>query len=196
MKIKKINRKIHYWTSVIITIPALIVFCSGLMLQVKKQCSWIQPKEHRGSGTVPALEFEAILSIVKNIPQFKISGWEDINRLDVRPGKGLIKVLLKDGWEAQIDIGTGRVLQTAFRRSDTIESLHDGSLFAGNWSKLGLGLPIGIALLILLITGLGMFRFSFLRRFGRKTEKDLLPASDGEYKTGEVCYVHDDPTPK
>ena len=33
---------------------------------------------------------------------------------------------------------TGQVLQTAYRRSDFIESVHDGSVFAGDWTFTGL----------------------------------------------------------
>ncbi|HLP46388.1 MAG TPA: PepSY domain-containing protein, partial [Candidatus Kapabacteria bacterium] len=81
--------------------------------------------------------------------------------LDVRPGRGLVKVWLHNGWEVQVDLGTGHVLHTAYRRSDLIESIHDGSFFAGNLGKLGIFLPSGVALLLLLITGLGMSRFLF-----------------------------------
>ena len=34
------------------------------------------------------------------------------------------------------------------RRSDLIESIHDGSYFGGDWTKLGLFLPAGIVLLL------------------------------------------------
>ena len=170
MKAHTINRKIHYWTSVIIVVPALVIFCTGLLLQVKKHWNWVQPTEYRGTGTIPCLDFERILSIVKNIPGLGVSGWEDINRLDVRPGRGLVKVLLHNGWEAQVDLGTGRVLHTAYRRSDLIESIHDGSFWAGNLSRFGLILPTGVGLLLLLITGIGMFRFSFARR-RKRSEK-------------------------
>ena len=69
--------------------------------------------------------------------------WDDVNRLDVRPGRGVVKAWLMNGYEVQVDLGTGRVLQTAYRRSDLIESIHDGSFFAGDWTKLGLFLPVG-----------------------------------------------------
>ncbi|HJS75063.1 MAG TPA: hypothetical protein VJ921_12305 [Vicinamibacteria bacterium] len=49
------------------------------------------------------------------------------------------------------------MLQTAYRRSDLIESIHDGSFFAGNWTKLDLFLPTGMVLLLLWGTGLWMF---------------------------------------
>jgi hypothetical protein len=90
-------------------------------------------------------------------PSLGVQGWDEINRIDVRPGRGLAKVSLHSGWEAQVDLGTGRVMQTAYRRSDLIESIHDGSFFAGDWTKLGLFLPTGMVLLFLWGSGLWLF---------------------------------------
>ena len=69
----------------------------------------------------------------------------------------LAKVWLHSGWEVQVDLGSGEVLQTAYRRSDLIESIHDGSFFAGDLTKLGLFLPAGVVLLLLWLSGLWMF---------------------------------------
>jgi hypothetical protein len=41
--------------------------------------------------------------------------------------------------------------------SDFIESLHDGSFFAGDISKLGVFLPAAIGLLVLWMSGIYMF---------------------------------------
>jgi hypothetical protein len=82
--------------------------------------------------------------------------WKQVDRIDVRPSKGIAKVLMKDGWELQVDLENGRLLQRAIRRSDWIESLHDGSFFAGDFSKLGIFLPVAFALLGLWGTGLWM----------------------------------------
>ncbi len=57
----------------------------------------------------------------------------------------------------QVDLGTGRVLQTAYRRSDLIEAIHDGSLCGGEWTKLCLFLPAGLVLLLLWLSGLWMW---------------------------------------
>jgi len=90
-------------------------------------------------------------------PEVGISGWEDIDRFDVRPSKGMMKVRLEDGREVQIDLSDGRILQIEHRRTDLIESLHDGSWFGGDVSKLGLFLPAAIILLGMWITGIWMF---------------------------------------
>ena len=152
-----LNRRIHYWVGAFVAIPMLIIACTGILLQVKKQVPWIQPTEQRGTGKVPAVGFEQILESLRHSPGLGVEGWEDVNRLDVRPGKGIVKVILKSGWEAQLDLGTGEVLQTAYRRSDVIEQIHDGTFFAGDWTRFGLFLPAGVALLLLVGSGLWMF---------------------------------------
>jgi uncharacterized iron-regulated membrane protein len=156
MNLNRLNRKVHYWASMIIALPVLVIISSGLLLQIKKQWSWVQPATQRGSGASIMVDFEGILASVRGLSELGVTGWSNVNRLDVRPGKNLAKVRLKNGWEVQIDLGTGRVLQTAFRRSDIIESIHDGSFFFGDCSKLGVFLPTGVALMLLWLTGAWM----------------------------------------
>ena len=168
MKFNVLNRKIHHWTTVFLALPLLVMICSGVLLQLKKQVSWVQPPEQRGTGATPQVDLEGILASVKQTPGLEVKGWEDINRLDVRPGKGMVKVWLHSGWEAQVDLGTGAVMQVAYRRSDLIESIHDGSFFGGDVVKLGLFLPTGIALFLMWLTGLWMFILPYLPRRRRK----------------------------
>ena len=167
-----LNRKAHHWASFAATIPLLIIIATGLLLQMKKHWTWVQPAEHRGTGTVPAVSFDRVLASVNTVPELEGTGWDDIDRLDVRPGRGVAKVTLKNGWEVQVDLGTGRVMQTAYRRSDLIESIHDGSFFGGNWSKLGLFLPAAVVLLFLWLSGVWMVWVQYV---GKKRRKKLSP---------------------
>lgn len=162
------NRKVHHWASFIVAVPLLVIIVSGLFLQMKKQWNWVQPPEQRGTGTVPAVSFDDILASVRGAPSLGVTGWDDVDRVDVRPGRGLAKVTLKNGWEAQVDLASGRLLQTAYRRSDVIETIHDGSFFAGDWTKLGLFLPAGITLLLLWMTGVWMVWVQFIGKRRRK----------------------------
>lgn len=168
VNLNRTTRKAHYWIGIGILVPMLVVVTTGLLLQVKKQSSWVQPDEFRGTGTQPAIELEDVLAIMRSHPQFSVASWDDIDRLDVRPGKGVVKVRLHSDWEVQIDLGTGDVLHTAYRRSDLIESLHDGSWFAGDWTKLGIFLPSGVGLLVLTLTGLWLFILPFRARRRKK----------------------------
>lgn len=163
MKLQILNRKAHYWLSVAVAAPILVIIVSGLLLQIKKHSAWVQPPEQRGSAQVPALSFAEILEICRGIPEAQVSGWADVHRIDVRPARGMVKVSATNHWEIQIDSHTGEVLQVAYRRSDLIEAIHDGSWFHPG-AKLWLFLPSGIVLLLLWLTGIYLFVLPILRR--------------------------------
>ncbi|MDM7859400.1 PepSY domain-containing protein [Alteromonas sp. ASW11-36] len=147
------SRKLHLWLALAIFLPALIVFGSGILLQVKKQSDWVQPPTISGIGNQPELSFLRIYTITAGIPELEVSDWQDIKRIDVRPDKGMLKVVAENHWEAQIDTQTGDILQVAYRRSDIIESIHDGSWFA-DFAKLWVFLPAGIFLFVMWGSGL------------------------------------------
>lgn len=149
-------RKSHRWGAILVAGPFLVVVVTGLLLQVKKQVSWVQPPTLKGTGKEPAIGFEIILNAVKSVPEAEVSGWSEISRVDVQPAKGIAKVTSKNHWEVQIDLKSGAVLQSAYRRSDLIESLHDGSWFHDN-AKLFIFLPSGIIVLGLWFTGMYLF---------------------------------------
>ena len=170
---KSINwwmRKLHRWGAVVIAIPLLIVIVSGLLLQVKKQVPWVQPPTQRGVGTVPALTWPSILDASKLVPEAGISSWEDIDRLDVRINKGVTKVRSTNGWELQLDSATGKLLSSAYRRSDLIENIHDGSFFTEP-AKLAVFLPNGIILLLLWVSGAYLWYLPFTRKRKRGNSK-------------------------
>lgn len=157
MKPTLINRRVHYWLTLVVAIPLLATVTTGVMLQLKKHWSWVQPSEKKGIGDSPTVGFDKMLETIRADPQFEKLGWSDVKRIDVRPSKGMAKWTLKDDWEVQIDIQTGELLQLAIRRSDWIESIHDGSFFLGDVSKLGVFLPAGIGLMGMLLSGILMF---------------------------------------
>jgi hypothetical protein len=161
MSFNVLNRKVHYWISFGAALPMIVMIGSGLLLQAKKQWPWVQPVEQRGTGTTPVIDLKDVLSALRTVPDMNVQTWDDVNRLDVRPGRGVVKAWLMNGYEVQVDLGTGTVLQTAYRRSDLIESIHDGSWFAGDWTKLGLFLPSGVVVLLLWLSGLWMWWVPF-----------------------------------
>lgn len=156
MNWKKVNTKIHYWGSAVIIIPLLIVLGSGLLLQVKKEFAWIQPKTMKTKYRDLTLTFDKILEVSKTVEEAKINSWKDVKLLDVRPGKGITKVRAKNNWEIQIHNESAEVLAVNFRRSDIIESIHDGSWFH-DAAKLWIFLPSAVILLLLSLTGFYLF---------------------------------------
>ncbi len=164
--LRKTSRSLHLWLSLVIFIPVIIVIGSGLLLQVKKELDWIQPPTQKAPNAYPTLSFERILQSASTVAEANIVTWGDIDRLDVRPNKGIIKVRGKNHWEIQLDAQSGDVLQVAYRRTDTIEAIHDGSWFFEG-AKLWLFLPAAILLFVLWITGLVML-FTTLKSKYRK----------------------------
>lgn len=150
------NRKIHRWGAIIVALPFLIVIITGLLLQVKKEVEWVQPPTMEVEIDTLSLSFEDILRISSTVPEAEIKNWEGINRLDVRPAKGIVKVRSENHWELQINLQTGEIVHSALRRSDIIEQLHDGSWFHDS-AKLWIFLPAGIIVLILWVTGIYLF---------------------------------------
>ena len=170
--LRKISRQIHLWGALIIFIPVVIVIGSGLLLQVKKELEWVQPPTQKTSVSVPSIPFDGILESAINVTELEASSWDDIDRLDVRPGKGVIKILAKNGWEAQINPENGDVLQVAYRRSDTIEAIHDGSWFFDG-AKLWLFLPVAIVLFFLWVTGLVMLYTTLKSKYLKRHHRQL-----------------------
>lgn len=167
MKFNILNRKIHYWLSIAVALPILVVIVSGLFLQTKKHFEWIQPAELRGASQTPVISLPDVLEISKSVAEAEIETWGDINRLDVRPSRGMLKVRANNDWEIQIDTETGAILQIAYRRSDLIESIHDGSFFTET-VKMWIFLPSAIVLLLLWLTGMYLFILPYLGRRRRK----------------------------
>ncbi len=171
MKLSKLNRYLHRWGAILALVPIVVIIVSGVVLQLKKDVASIQPPTQRGIGSQLSISFDRILEVAKNVPQAEIASWDDVDRLDVRPSKGMVKVRSKNGWEIQIDTHTGEVLQVAVRRSDLIESIHDGSYFHDRF-KLWVFLPAGLILVVLVITGLYLFFLPHLARRKRR-QKEL-----------------------
>jgi uncharacterized iron-regulated membrane protein len=167
-------RRLHRWATVLVVVPFLVVLVTGLLLQVKKEVAWIQPPTQRGSGAVPTLPFEAILAAAATAKEAGIAGWDDVDRLDVRPGKGVVKVRATNGYEVQLDAQTGAVLHVAKRRSDVIEALHDGSWFH-DAAKLWIFLPSAVLVFGLWGTGVYLFGLPYLARRRKRRRR----AADG-----------------
>jgi uncharacterized iron-regulated membrane protein len=131
---------------------------AGLLLMVKKEINWIQPSSQKGIDRqlVPMASVQDLFDAALTVDIANFTHWEELQRADLKPGKGIIKFVSKSNWEVQVDTHTAEVLSIARRRSDVIESIHDGSFFA-DWVKLWVFLPAGVGLFVLWISGLYLF---------------------------------------
>jgi len=170
MKLPALTRKVHYWLAIAAALPVALIVATGLLLQLKKQIRWVQPPERRAAERAHRLSLPEVLAICRAVPQAGIREWSDVHRVDVRPSRHMLKVTSNSRWEIQIDTHSGDVLQVAYRRSDLIESLHDGSWFSDP-VKYGVFLPAGVILFLLWGTGLYLFvlPFALKARRGRRS---------------------------
>jgi uncharacterized iron-regulated membrane protein len=170
------TRTLHRWGAIVVALPLGIVVVTGILLQVKKEWSWLQPPERRGSGGPPRISFDQMLQIARTVPEAGIQEWADVDRIDVRPGRGMAKLRTADYFEIQIDTTTGAVLQSAFRRSDLIETIHDGSWFHER-VKMLVFLPAGVLLLGLWMTGLYLWALPIVKKRRGRARRAAAGAS-------------------
>ena len=174
------NRKLHRWGAIACCLPMFLVIVTGLFLQVKKYWTWVQPETKKGEVAELKIGWEDILEKCQQVPEAEVESWQDVDRLDVRPGKGVVKVRCKNDWELQIDTSNGQLLSSKYRRSDLIESLHDGSWFHES-AKLWVFLPNGAILLLLWCTGMVLWWMPF----GAKIKKRKRQANKSPGKITE-----------
>jgi hypothetical protein len=157
-------RKIHRTTGALLFVFFFVVSISGLLLGWKKNSGGlILPKTVQGTSSNLG-EWLSVDSLSKNASNFlhdSVSSnlSSDIERIDLRPDKGIVKFVFKDHfWGLQLDGATGKLLQIERRNSDIIEGVHDGSILdrffnTGNTIKLIYTSIMGVALLLFTITG-------------------------------------------
>jgi len=103
------------------------------------------------------LSAEKIATLASNHLQTEKNISSEVDRLDFRPSKGIVKVVFDKGyWEVQVDGKTGEIKSTARRHSDWIEAIHDGSIINQLFKLISMNL-LGIGLLFLIIAGLYLY---------------------------------------
>lgn len=151
-------RSVHRYVGISVAFFLLIVSVTGLVLGWKKDVALLQPVTSKGlSGNLGEWKsFAEIASAAQQaVDSLGIS--KEIDRMDVRPGNGIVKVLFKAGyWEAQVDGQSGKVLSVAKRHADWIEHLHDGSLFSDTFKLIYINF-VGIGLFLLAVSGIWLW---------------------------------------
>lgn len=165
-------RVYHKYLGIFLAVLLLVSAVTGLLLGWKKEAGWIQPPSQRGSAQtlvdwLPLQELadHASRALVQAHPNQRDNS---IDRMDVRPDKGMVKVRFEeDYWEVQLDGATGAVLSIARRNSDFIEQIHDGSIISDSF-KLGAMNVLGLGLTLILLTGFWLWYGPRLMRRRRK----------------------------
>lgn len=176
-------RLIHRFSTLALFLFLLIIGLSGIILGWKKNSGQlIMPPTYTGSSShfsewlsLDSLYTIAVQAITESgAPDFP----EELDRIDIRKKKGVAKVILRKNYlEVQIDGATGTVLHIGKRRSDLIESIHDGSIIDnlvgtpnGEFKLIYTSL-MGLALLTFNITGLWLYLASGNRRSKKRVKR-------------------------
>lgn len=146
-------RKLHRWLSIATALQLLLLSATGMLLLLKKDIAWIQPPAGRGSGIPHQIELDSLLAAAVSHEEMDISSWQDIQRVDIRPERGIAKIIGRSRKEMQVDLATGKILTVSYRRSDAIEALHDGS-YIHPLIKYIIFVPSGFLILLLWVTGI------------------------------------------
>lgn len=143
-------------------LTVFVIAVTGSLLALKKDFAGLQPPTREGSrpGDLRRPLSEIVAAA---LPAAKASGWQDVERIDVRPGDGIAKVVFRSRTEVQVDLANARVLQVGYRTSDFIETIHDFS-FIGGSAKYVLSFGSGLALLGMAGTGVYLFALPILAR--------------------------------
>jgi len=152
----------HLWLGVIFTTALVVISVTGILLNHK-----------RGLGLLPDIAHEPERPFTESLPLARLAdvaldtvsraaGGDgdaldptvEIDRMDVRPRDGFVKVRMRDAssTEVTVDLASGRVLHVGPRGDVFLEKLHSGEIFGGlRWVLLSDA--AAIALVITLITG-------------------------------------------
>jgi len=143
----------HLWLGILTTGIVLVICVTGVLLNHKRRLGLMPdvPNEAPGAlaASLPVAELAARAE--RAVPAAVAAS--GIDRMDVRPGDGFVKVRFDDRevHEVTVDLASGRVLHVGLRNDVFLEKLHSGEVFGDGWTLLSD--IAAIALSILVISG-------------------------------------------
>jgi uncharacterized iron-regulated membrane protein len=176
----RIYRRIHKWVSLVFVFFLAVIGITAILLAWKKEMGLI-PKTQSTKVENPShwIPLEQMMEIGRNYARDSLGKSDLIDRVDVRPEKGIAKIVFKRHFtEIQVDGYSGQILSVSQRNSDLIEKIHDGSIFDflmgsdAEISKITYSTLSSVGLLMLCITG---FFLWYLPKLMKKLKK--LPES-------------------
>jgi hypothetical protein len=163
----------HLWVGVVFTVALAVISITGIALNHKRGLGLMPDVKHQPSGA-----FDASLPIAElGDVALRAAGVEGdplrlIDRMDVRPRNGFVKVRLRDAasTEVTVDLTDGSVLHVGARGDVFLEKLHSGEAFGARWVLLSDA--AAIALLITLVSGYWLWLAPKVRRLARREPGD------------------------
>lgn len=126
---------VHRWLGVAATALLVVICITGILLNHKRELGLMPDVPNEPSGPFPAaLPLSDLASNAAAVLDPGIVS-KGIDRMDVRPSDGLVKVRFNDRrvTEVTLDINTGEVLHVGERNDQFLEKLHSGQIFGDLW---------------------------------------------------------------
>jgi uncharacterized iron-regulated membrane protein len=163
-KVLRAFRKVHRAMGATLFVFFFVISVSGLFLGWKKNSFGILLSKTKQGTSTELKNWQPIDSLQKAAFFYLKEKVSDdvsleIDRIDIRKNKGVIKFIFTEYYGIQLDGVTGDLLLFERRYSDFIENIHDGSALdvyfktKGNPIKLVYTTIMSIALLLFTITG-------------------------------------------
>jgi hypothetical protein len=181
-RVARIAFYVHLWLGVVSTAALLAIAVTGILLNHKRGLGLMPDVGHEpGAPFAAALPLERLaVAALEASPAESRAGWEAgdpwdvglIDRMDVRPRDGYVKVRLRDraSTEATVDLSTGGVLHVGRRGDVFVEKLHSGEAFGGAFVLLSD--LAAVALVATLITGYWLWLVPKLARSGQAVDAE------------------------
>ena len=154
----------HLWLGVAVTALVLLICATGILLNHKRTFGLMPDVEH-----VATAPFEAALPLAELVARAGVAAGDSVaaagvDRMDVRPGDGLVKVRFDDDvvTEVTLDLATGDVLEIGERNDVFLEKLHSGEIFGEH--GILLSDVVAIVLTLLVLSGFWMWLYPRSRR--------------------------------
>jgi hypothetical protein len=135
-RLSRIAFFVHLWLGVISTFALIAIAITGILLNHKRGLGLMPDIPHEPTGAFTStISLERLASAaLEAAPPASRPGWNPgdpvdialIDRMDVRPRSGLVKVRLRDkaSMELTVDINSGRVIHAGRRGDVFLEKLH------------------------------------------------------------------------
>jgi len=148
---------VHLWLGVTTGALLLVVSVTGVLLNHKRGLGLMPEVDH--TPTAPFASALPLPRLVDVAAAHAGPGVADtgVDRMDVRPDDGLVKVRFRDRrvTEVTVALATGDVLHMGERNDVFLEKLHSGEVFGSRWVLLSDFAAVTAALLV--VSGLWLW---------------------------------------
>jgi len=166
---------LHRWLGIPLMLFFLVIGVTSVLLAWKKKMELL-PATQKSELLLDKKEWISPVQIIEiaKLEMEKKGESTDVDRIDIRPDKGIAKVTFKTHFsEVQLDGFSGEVLSVETRHSDWIEKVHDGSIvdyYFGQSETTKLTYSSATAFGLILMTISGFYLWYFPKRI-RKLKK-------------------------